>query len=430
MKKIGFWEVLALVLGAQVGSGILILPTELAPFGLYTIIGCFVACIGAMSLAFIFSDLCNRFPKTGGPAVYANEAFGRTASFFTGWTYWLVSWISTSIVVIACAGYLSPFIDHLGPDAYIIAELIVLFAVTAINCISVELSGKLELALTVLKFIPLIVIPLFAIPKFNIGNFSLAQEFHNVCPLSIISSCTLIAFWGFIGVECATAPAGAVKNPKKNIPLAIVFGTLCAAILYLVNCLGIMGAIPNEILARSHAPFIDFAESTYLGQTAKVIISIVGFIICLGTLNAWTLASGQIALGMANEELLPKYFKIRNKRKSPVFNIIVSSIGIAVILFLTRQSSIAKQLKDIIDFSVISFLFIYFASSISYMKLFVKENNKIKNTIGIFACCFCTYVIACSSAHAILVASMFTISGLLLYPWIKKQKNAEVHERN
>lgn len=430
MKKIGFWEVLALVLGAQVGSGILILPTELAPFGLYTVIGCSIACLGAMSLAFVFSDLCNRFPKTGGPAVYVNEAFGRTASFFTGWTYWLVSWISTSIVVIACAGYLSPFIGKFGNDAYIIAELIILVAVTVINCISVELSGKLELALTVLKFIPLIIIPLFAIPKFNVLNFSLAPEFHSVCPVSIISSCTLIAFWGFIGVECATAPAGAVKNPKKNIPLAIVCGTICAAILYAANCIGIMGAIPNEILARSNAPFIDFAASTYLGHTAKVIISVIGFIICLGTLNAWTLASGQIALGMATDSLLPNCFKITNKRKSPIFNIIVSSIGIAIILFLTRQNNIAKQLKDIIDFSVISFLFIYLTSSVSYMKLFGKRNNKIKNTLGVFACCFCTYVVACSSCYAIIIASMFTLSGLLLYPWLKKQKNVEMHERD
>lgn len=420
MKKIGFWEVLALVLGAQVGSGILILPTELAPFGWYTVLGWLLACVGAISLAFVFSDLCSSYPKTGGPAAYVQEAFGSIASFFTGWTYWLVSWISTSIVVIACAGYLSPFVANQTPETFLYVELFLLLFVTLVNCLSVELSGKCEFFLTFLKFIPLIIIPILAFLNFDLTNFQLSPIYSNSSPVEIISKCTLIAFWGFIGVECATTPAGSVKNPKRNIPLAIMIGTVCATFLYFVNCLGIMGAISGNILAQSKAPFIDFAATIIEGNLAKYIVSIVGFIICLGTLNAWTLTSGQIALGMAESQLLPKIFKTTNNNKAPVFNIIASSIGIAIILFMTKQADIANQLKKIIDFSVISFLAIYLISAVSYMKLISKK--KIAYLFGGISCVFCSYVIACSRGEALLIASGFTVSGIFIYPFVRKNE--------
>lgn len=419
MKKMGFWEILALVLGAQVGSGILILPTELAPFGMYTIAGWALACLGAISLAFVFSDLCSAYPKTGGPSVYVNEAFGKIPAFFTGWTYWLVSWVSTSIVVIACIGYLSPFFTNFTKETFLNLELILLFIITLINCLSVILSGKFEFLITLMKFIPLIIIPGLAFCNFDISNFKLNTVYQNESSVKIISECTLMAFWGFIGIECATTPAGTVENPKKNIPLAIIFGTMCAAFLYFINCLGIMGAIDGSILEKSVAPFVVFIENIIPGNLAKYTISIIGFIICLGTLNAWTLTSGQIALGMAENKLLPTIFGKTNKNKAPIFSIIISSLGIAIILILTMQDSVAQQLKEIIDFSVISFLGIYLISSISYMKLIVKKIISYQALIGFGSCIFCTYVIACSTTKAILIASLFTLSGIFIYPIVK-----------
>ena len=108
VAKIGFWAVFALVTGSQIGSGILMLPVSLAPYGMYSLIGWGVSGLGAILLALVFANLCSRYPRTGGPHAYVQEAFGNVAGFFTGWTYWLISWVSTPIVLTASVGYLSP----------------------------------------------------------------------------------------------------------------------------------------------------------------------------------------------------------------------------------------------------------------------------------------------------------------------------------
>lgn len=424
MEKMGFWSVLAIVLGAQIGSGMLMLPATLAPFGLYTICGWGIACIGAIALACVFSRLCFIIPKTGGPHAYVKAAFGDTASFFTGWTYWLVSWISTSIVVISCAAYLSPFLGNGNEDVYLYCELAILAIITYINCVSVSFSGQLEFVLTLLKFAPLLIMPFLTIPFFNGANFEVSTEVANMPTTSVINHVSLLAFWGFIGVECGTAPAGAVKNPGRNIPLAIMFGTVCTALLYLANCIGIMGTIPGNILADSKAPYVDFAKMAF-SSNAECIMGIAGFIICLGTLNAWTLTSGQIALGLAQDKLLPKMFSVTNKAKSPYINILISSIGIAVILLLTRQKSIAKQVMQIIDFSVVSFLFVYLISSLSYLKIIYKKKNYFQIALGTFATCFCVWIISNSELDSIIIASGFSLSGIVILPFLKSKNIAD-----
>lgn len=417
MKKIGFWATLAIVLGAQVGSGILMLPTTLAPFGIYTIYGWGIACIGAIALAYIFAKLCFLMPETGGPHMYIKRAFGNVPSFFTGWTYWLISWISTSIVVISCVAYLSPFLGECSENTYLFYEILLLAVITYINCVSVNLSGKLEMVLTALKFAPLIIIPCMAAQYFNSDNFRVADTISHMSDINIINQVSLLAFWGFIGVECATTPAGAIENPTRTIPLAIMFGTICAAILYLINCIGIMGAIPGEMLAESKAPYVMFAKMAFSGH-ADCIMGAIGFVICLGTLNAWTLTSGQIALGLAQGKMLPRACALTNKSGSPYFNIFISSIGIAIILSLTKQKSIAQQVTQIVDFSVISFLFVYLISSLAYLK-FMCISKKINQIfIGLFAACFCVWIILNSSLLSILIAMCFTVSGIFVMPFI------------
>src|SRR5580704_3865971 len=104
-QKIGFWAVFALVAGSQIGSGVFMQPASLAPFGLYGLFGWLISGAGAIALALVFAWLCANFPKTGGPCVYMQEAFGPVVGYFTGWTYWVISWVSTTVLFVAAVGY-------------------------------------------------------------------------------------------------------------------------------------------------------------------------------------------------------------------------------------------------------------------------------------------------------------------------------------
>lgn len=107
---------------------------------------------------------------------------------------------------------------------------------------------------------------------------------------------------GFIGLESATTPAGAVENPSKTIPRAIVLGTLTVALIYILNSLGIMGVVPSTQLMNSHAPYVDAAQVIF-GGNWHLLISLLASIVCIGTLNAWMLTSSQIAFGLAQDGL-------------------------------------------------------------------------------------------------------------------------------
>ena len=161
--KIGFWSVFAIVTGSQIGSGVFMLPAGLAPYGEFSILGWLISGLGAICLALVFAGLCSRFPRTGGPHVYVKEMFGVSASFFTGWTYWVISWVSTSAVIIATVGYLSPFIGTAPPSIYLLIELLLLLMITSLNLKGIQAAGKAEFVLTLLKVVPLLLLPLIAI---------------------------------------------------------------------------------------------------------------------------------------------------------------------------------------------------------------------------------------------------------------------------
>lgn len=418
-RTIGFWPVFALVTGSQIGSGVFMLPATLAPFGMYSLAGWLLSGISAIALALVFAQLCAWYPKTGGPHVYVQEAFGPTAAFFTGWTYWVISWVSTTVVIIASVGYLLPLLGTNNSALTLLLELAILLGITALNFQGVTAAGRAEFFLTLLKIIPLVIVPLCALAYFNSSNFAVDATISQLPFSQILSRVALLTFWGFIGVETATTAAESVENPTKTIPRAVVAGTASVALLYLINSIGIMGIIPGTVLSHSNAPYADAAQAVF-GGSWYLLISIAASIICLGTLNAWMLTSGQIALGLSQDRFLPAFFSKKNKYGAPVWGLFASCMGIIPLLLLTANKSLAAQVLTIIDFSVTAFLFVYGMCCLAFIKLLLQRVTLPRSRIfpllyGCIALVFCSWVLYETSLFTMLIASLFTLSGLPLY---------------
>lgn len=236
----------------------------------------------------------------------------------------------------------------------------------------------------------------------------------------------MLTLWGFIGVESATTPAGAVTNPTKTIPRAVLLGTLTVAFIYALNSLGIMGVVPGAQLAHSQAPYGE-AASILFGGSWSLVISLLASIICVGTLNAWMITSGQIALGLSEDGFLPSLFKKLNKNGAPFYSILLSGLGIVPFLMLTLNHNLATQINTIIDISVTAFLFVYLISVCSLIKILLKQSEPIRMTqwlyiIGAFV--FCGWTISMASWTTLAIASLFIVSGVPVYIWQKRvQKN-------
>ncbi|MDR3151458.1 MAG: amino acid permease [Holosporaceae bacterium] len=420
----GFRSVVAIVFGSQIGSGIFVLPSTLAPYGVYGVLGWIFAGIAAILLAFVFANLCSKYPRTGGPYTYVQEVFGTLPAFFVGWGYWLVSWISTTVVIISCIAYLDPLLSGgLSPQVGLCIEIALLAVVTAINCRSVELAGNFEFLLMFIKFIPFVVVPALVLDHFAVSNFEISSQNAALSSFDMIVNTVSLCIWGFIGVECGTTPAGAVENPSKTIPRAIIIGTCGVALVYIANSAAIMGVIPGKILATSRAPFVD-ALGIAIGGNQLILktISFIAFMVCVGTLNAWMLASAQVSLGLAQDKLLPSFFAIKNKAGSPYVSILISSIGSIPILLLTKDENMAKQITDIIDISVKVFVVVYAACGLAFFKISLAERKTWKSLIAALSVIFCLMLVLWDlDLKSTLIVSMFFLSGIFVRPFMRKK---------
>jgi len=428
-RNIGFWSVLAIVMSSQIGSGVFMLPAILAPYGYYSLAGWLISSSGAVFLAIMFALLCSRFPKTGGPHAYVQSAFGSHIAFFIGWAYWVVSWVSTVAVIVTCVGYLSPFIGDRSPMIYLVIEISLLCIITMLNIKGVYAAGKVGFFLNLIRFIPLFVLPLIALHYFKSSNFAVSNEISSLSTTQILGQVAILAIWGFIGLETGTTPAGSVENPSKTIPRAVIFGTICVALLYALNSIGIMGLIPANELVNSKAPYADATQYIF-GGNWHLLISIIASMVLIGTINAWTLASGQIILGLAEDNLMPKFFAKKNSRHAPFWGILVSSAGIVILLILTSDKSLAKQISAIIDYSVAVFLFVYLVCGFAAIKISMNKNSntKIFQWLAIYiAIAFCSWVIYETPLKHLAVSSLFVLSGLPVYFfwYLKKEPNFE-----
>ncbi|MEY3196728.1 MAG: hypothetical protein RLZZ59_94, partial [Pseudomonadota bacterium] len=229
----------------------------------------------------------------------------------------------------------------------------------------------------------------------------------------IISNTALLTFWGFIGLESATANADVVKNPTKAIPRAVIFGTITVASLYILNSISVVAVVPQSHLAASPAPYVDAARVIF-GSNIEAVASIVIALACIGTLNAWILTSGQIAYGAAKEGLFPGFCAITNKYDAPYVSLLITLTGTILLLCLTLSDDIVSQLTMVIDFSVICFLFIYLICMLAFLKMYGKK-HKIYGCISIIAGLFCVWVILCSPVAYTMVSLSLIASGLPVY---------------
>ena len=415
----GFFAISSIVVGSQVGVGVLSLPTYLAGYGSIGIFGWAAAAAGAIILALIFAQLSTHIPKAGGPHVYVEAAFGKTAAFFVGWGYWLVAWTSNIAVIIGSVSYLTPVLGEMSPVHNLILEIIIVVVLTIINIYGASLVGKVEMVLTALKCLPLLIIPIGGFIYFNVDNFYPINVKHLSIP-EVTNATALIVFWGFLGLESATTNAGAVENPRKTIPKAVIFGTILVAILYILNCIGVMSLVPQDVLVTSHAPYVEAAKKIF-GNNIDVYASVIISLACIGTLNAWIFTSGQIAFGAANDGLFPAFCGKANKYGSPYVSLLIAMFGTILILFTTLSDDLISQIKVVIDVAVTAFFFVYLACMMAFLKLFGKT-QPIYGLVSIIGGAFCVWMIVTSSLVNIFVSLLVVMSGLPVYLWHNRKK--------
>jgi APA family basic amino acid/polyamine antiporter len=272
-----------------------------------------------------------------------------------------------------------------------------------------------------MKCAPLIIIPIAGLFFLKFEYFQPLNPGH-LPILSSLNTASLMTFWGFVGLETATTTAGIIENPTKTIPRAVITGTVIVAAIYFLNSFGVMGVVPPEILVKTQAPYVD-ATQILFGNGWNLAIAIVAFIACVGTLNAWVLTSGQIAVEAARDGLLPSFFAKTNKSGAPYLALLIAFSCTVPILVLTLTPNILTQLNAIIDVSVTTFVFIYLFCSLAYIKIMTKSYLYLG--IALLASGFCIWILLFTSWQNLLLCSLFVLTGVPVYLWQQRKRLLE-----
>ncbi|MBM3468441.1 MAG: amino acid permease [Alphaproteobacteria bacterium] len=423
----GFWTSTSLVIGNMIGTGIFFLPANLGAIGSISIIGWLVTAFGAMCLAFVFSRLSLVYPKSGGPYTHSRDVFGNFIGFQMGWGYWIMGWTSNAAVSFAFVSYLSLFFPVLAQNRIInfIASITVLWIATVVNCIGLRVGGRVQVITTFLKLSPLIIVPLVGL-FFIDSSLYFPTHKPDVSPFQGISSAFALTLWAFIGLESATVPADRVQDPGRTISRATLFGTALVALVYLSTTIVLFGLIPANVLATSHAPFVDAAILIF-GSWVGPLIGLCILISIYGGLNGWVLMQGQVPHSMAQEGLFPKIFAKESRDGTPVFGLIVSSIAASILMFLTLNKTMAEQVKMVVEVGSVMTIFAYLFSALSTYKLFnnSSKNKYAKLTLGLHIAIlggilYSLFAIYGADKQTLIYVGIGFLLGIPVYTWGQK----------
>jgi APA family basic amino acid/polyamine antiporter len=386
-RVIGFWRGWSIAVGCAIGSGIFMMPTMLAPYGLLGFGGWLVAGAGSILVALTMARLVKRIPKTGGPYVYVNEGLGTFSGFIIAWTYWVACVSAIAGISIAFVGYLGFFLPQIANSQInaLLASLLLIWIIVFLNIRSLENSSKFQLISTLLKLLPLIFIVLLGAFNFNVNNLPELNP-SNLHPISLIATVTTLVMWSFIGIETATVPADNVINPQETIPKVLIASVITILVLYILVSIAIAALVPTSELLNSSAPFA-LAASKILGVTGGTIVSMGALISTLGSLNANTLTAGNLSLAAARDGLLPSKFVILSKNGTPIFTYLLTGAFVSILLILNYTKGIVNAFVFMAMLSTLSTLIAYAFCAIAEFKFSrADEKNLQRNNALLISC--------------------------------------------
>jgi len=290
----------------------------------------------------MFAVLSRRLPADGGPYAYARSAFGNGVGFVNAWSYWITAWAGNAAIVTGWVFYVEHFVNKDGIVGWsIIIALLGLWLPAMVNLSGVKNMGAVQLWTTVIKFIPLLIMSTVGLFFITTANYSPANVSGD-SDVKAIGSAMAICLFSYLGVETAAVAAAKVRDPARNIPRATVFGTLGAAVVYLLSMIAVFGIVPTTSLAEeaNKASYSVAANSmagsgTWAGDLVALAVIVSG----LGALNGWTMICAEMPLAAAKDGVFPAVFGRLSRRGVPAAGILASTVLASVAMVVSYLGS-------------------------------------------------------------------------------------------
>lgn len=422
-NKIGVVQLTIITMVNMMGSGIIMLPTKLAEIGTISIVSWLVTAVGSTALAYAFAQ-CGMFSKkSGGMGGYAEYSFGKAGNFLANYSYGVSLLIANTAIAISAVGYGSELFEvSLSPISIAIWTAITLWLATVLNFGGARITGNISSFTIWGVIIPVVGLCIIGWKWFDPDLYISSWNPHNVPTFEAIGVSISMTLWAFLGLESACANTDVVENPEKNVPIAVLGGTLGAAVIYIISTNVIAGIVPNLDLANSTAPFgLAFAHM-FNDTMGKVVMGLM-VMSCFGSLLGWQFTIAQVFKSSAEEGYFPAYFKKVTDKNAPIVGMIIITTIQSGLTLMTVSPSLNKQFNVLVDLAVVTNIIPYLLSMAALMVLQkvekVPENKaKVTTFVAFIGSLYSLYALYAAGEQPMLYGSIVTFIGWTLYGFV------------
>jgi len=423
-KRMNLMQLTFIVAVNMMGSGIIMLPTNMAKVGAISLLSWIVTALGSMAIAYGFAQAGLLNQRPGGMSAYAEDAYGKSGYFLVFLLYFLSLAIGNVAIGISAVGYLATFFPWLSstPVATCIGVIALLWLTTVANFGGPSITGRIG-AITVWGvIIPVGFISILGWFWFSPTTFGAAWNPHGLSLGEGMGSSIALTLWAFLGMESAAQNSSAVENPKRDVPLACLFGTLGAGVIYILSTTVIQGIVPNEELAKSTGPF-GLAYSHMFSPFIGSVIMALAIMACLGSLLGWQFTIAQTGKSAADERMFPAFFTKVNKMGAPVTGMIVLGVVQTLLALSTISPTLSEQFSALVNLAVVTNVLPYIIS-LSALVIMMKSagttgRQYTRNvTIAVIAMLYSTYALYASGHEAVMGGMLVTAITFIVWGFL------------
>jgi putrescine:ornithine antiporter len=423
-KKMTLVQLTFIVAVNMMGSGIIMLPTNMAQVGAISLLSWAVTAVGSLALAYGFAQAGLLNQRAGGMAAYAEDAYGKAGYFQVFFLYFLSLAIANVAVASSAVGYLSAFIPWLSstPVATTIGVIALLWLTTIANFGGPGLTGRIGAVTVWGVILPVGLLSLIGWFWFSGETFAAAWNPKGLGLMAGMGSSISLTLWAFLGLESAAQASGAVENPKRNVPLACMFGTCGAAVIYILSTTVIQGIVPNADLANSTGPF-GLAYARMFSPAVGSIVMGLAVMACLGSLLGWQFTLAQTGRSAADDHMFPALFSKANRLGAPIAGMVVMGVVQSLMALSTISPNLSEQFSALVNLAVVTNVVPYLIA-LSALPLMMRTANvdprkyRRNVTIAVVAMLYSVYVLYASGKDAVFGGMLVWALAFLVWAFI------------
>jgi len=385
-RRLGPYDAAAIIVSNVIGGGILFFPTQVAAnvpnpwlFLSTWLAGGALAFAGAMA----YAELATLRPRAGGEYVYLDAAFGRLAAFLTGWTSFVAGFsgaIATSAAVLAF--YLGRFVAGAASDAPLLVvpipwvpltvsrQTLVALGVIGLMCsIHVRGVGPGRIVGNLLAALKVTALVVFIAVGLTVGSGSAANLQAAAGPVSPASWLLALVpvMFTYAGWNAASYVAEEIRDPGRNLPLALALGTTAVVVIYLLLNVLYLYVFPVGSLAAVKGSILDVIADRLLGSRAGNVMGVVSIVSLAASISAMTIAGPRVYYAMARDGVfLPAAARVHPRYRTPAISIVAQSIWSGLLVLSGGASALGRYT----GFAVVLF------SGVAVMALFVLRSRE------------------------------------------------------